>query len=173
MTNLGSGRWQCQECGFQSKSTNVRYHIESKHLRSYAGYSCKYCGDVLKTRNALIEHTVLKYIAKQPNVENLMPYERKGLKKLVRRVKGENHGRQSMERASEAKELDSSTVPIVKFSEKDHKTPESNGDPKTRPICCCSRSINDELSEYMEDLMEAALDAKGGHECVSTEDLLS
>merc|ERR1712098_853869 len=32
MTNLGGGRRQCNFCDFQSKSTNVKYHIESKHL---------------------------------------------------------------------------------------------------------------------------------------------
>merc|ERR1712126_130374 len=31
MVSLGSGKWRCVTCGFQSKSTNVRYHIEAKH----------------------------------------------------------------------------------------------------------------------------------------------
>ena len=58
-----------------------------------------------------------------------------------------SHGQNSMERAWEAKELDFSTIPLVKFTAKDHKSPETNGDPKTRPTCCCDRSINGELSE--------------------------
>ena len=61
MMNLGGGRWQCSTCGFQSKSTNVRYHIESKHMRSSSMYSCQYCGDVLKTRNALNTHMSVKH----------------------------------------------------------------------------------------------------------------
>ena len=86
---------------------------------------------------------------------------------------GESHGRQSMERAWEAKELDSSTVPIVKFLAKDHKAAEPNGDPKTRPVCCCFTSINGEMSEYVSDLLESALSAQGSKESISTEDLLS
>lgn len=46
MTNLGSGKWQCLICGLQSKSTNVRYHIEAKHLQPTQSYSCQYCDDV-------------------------------------------------------------------------------------------------------------------------------
>merc|ERR1712112_324577 len=187
------------------------------------------------TRNTLIEHNVLEYIESQPNLENLTKSERRGQKKLARRVKsgeivvyttdkssklatatresyerqgdvhcsgdpivtwdevamskkiilghckafnrilkiGESHGRQSMERAWEAKELDSSTVPVVKFLAKDHKAAETNGDPKTRPVCCCSTSINGEMSEYVSDLLEAALSAQGSKESISTEDLLS
>ena len=34
MMNLSGRQWQCSTCGSQSKSTNVRYHIESKHMRS-------------------------------------------------------------------------------------------------------------------------------------------
>ena len=56
MTNLGGGRRQCNFCGFQSKSTNVKYHIESKHLESTEKYSCQYCDKVLRTKNALITH---------------------------------------------------------------------------------------------------------------------
>merc|ERR1711954_282286 len=190
---------------------------------------------LLTTRNTLIEHNVLEYIASQPNLENLTKSERRGLKKLARRVKsgeivvyttdkssklaiatresyeqqgdvhcsgdpivtwdeaamskkiilghckalnrilriGESHGRQSMERAWEAKELDSSTVPVVIFLARDHKAAETNGDPKTRPVCCCSTSINGEMSEYVSHLLEAALSAQGSKESISTEDLLS
>merc|ERR1711954_605624 len=55
----------------------------------------------------------------------------------------------------------------------DFKKPEANGDPKTRPVCCCARSINGELSEYMSDLLEAAIDTRGSKESISSEDLLS
>ena len=55
MINLGAGKWQCVTCGFQSKSTNVRYHIEAKHVES-SGYNCVECGEFIKTRNNLNRH---------------------------------------------------------------------------------------------------------------------
>jgi len=61
MTSLGGGKWQCLRCGFQSKSTNVRYHIESKHFTSQYGYSCSQCSEILKTRNALNTHLSVKH----------------------------------------------------------------------------------------------------------------
>ena len=61
MRSLGGGRWQCLECGFQSKSTNVKYHIESKHLKSTAVYQCEQCHETMKTRNALNTHMSTKH----------------------------------------------------------------------------------------------------------------
>ena len=44
MVPLGGGRWQCSQCGYQAaKSTNVRNHIEAKHVAS-EGYNCRICG---------------------------------------------------------------------------------------------------------------------------------
>jgi len=60
MSNLGCGKWQCLECGFISKSTNVSYHIESKHIIS-AGYNCSVCSRFCRTRNALSTHMSLKH----------------------------------------------------------------------------------------------------------------
>lgn len=60
MTNLGGGLWQCTECGYQSKSTNVKYHVEAKHMVS-SGYNCSECGDFLKTRNLLNKHLSLMH----------------------------------------------------------------------------------------------------------------
>lgn len=60
MSSLGGGRWQCLECGYQSKSTNVRYHIESKHVQS-GGHTCTVCGDFLRTRHGLNTHMSTKH----------------------------------------------------------------------------------------------------------------
>jgi len=61
MTNLGGGRRQCNLCGYQSKSTNVKYHIESKHMESSEKYPCQYCEKVLRTKHALICHYSQKH----------------------------------------------------------------------------------------------------------------
>ena len=55
MENLGSSKWRCKDCNFVSKSTNVYYHIESKHVEG-AGYFCNICTKFCKTRNALNIH---------------------------------------------------------------------------------------------------------------------
>ena len=60
LISLGGGRWQCSVCGFQSKSTNVKYHIEDKHIQT-SGYNCNVCGDVLKSRNSYNAHMSLKH----------------------------------------------------------------------------------------------------------------
>ena len=60
MSSLGGGRWQCLECGYQSKSTNVRYHIESKHVQS-GGHTCAVCGEFLRTRHGLNSHMSTKH----------------------------------------------------------------------------------------------------------------
>jgi len=65
MSSLGGGKWLCTECGFTSKSTNVKYHIESKHMTSGLGYSCSICCEILKTRNALNTHMSLKHREKK------------------------------------------------------------------------------------------------------------
>ena len=61
MTALGGGRWQCVQCGFQSKSTNVKYHIEAKHMTSSERYSCQYCHELFKTRISLNVHMTRKH----------------------------------------------------------------------------------------------------------------
>lgn len=61
MSSLGGGKWECNECGFRSKSTNVRYHIESKHVQSSSGYICPKCNDYFRTRNALNTHMSNKH----------------------------------------------------------------------------------------------------------------
>ena len=60
MSSLGGGKWQCLACGYQSKSTNVRYHIEAKHLTS-EGYSCPYCQVVIRNKGAYNNHLSQKH----------------------------------------------------------------------------------------------------------------
>eukprot|EP00092_Neocalanus_flemingeri_P050284 GFUD01058075.1.p1 GENE.GFUD01058075.1~~GFUD01058075.1.p1 ORF type:complete len:354 (+),score=73.88 GFUD01058075.1:262-1323(+) len=55
MENLGASKWRCTECNFVSKSTNVYYHIESKHVEG-AGHFCSICSKFCKTTNALNIH---------------------------------------------------------------------------------------------------------------------
>ena len=78
-----------------------------------------------------------------------------------------------MERCWEAKELASSSVPTVQLLSKDHKPVGSNGVPKTRPTCLASRSPNGELSEWLSDIVEAAIHTRGTGEAISTEDVLA
>jgi len=67
MSSLGGGRWQCTQCGFTSKSTNVRYHIESKHMEAGVGYDCHLCGYHSKTRNGINTHMSNKHKPSQPH----------------------------------------------------------------------------------------------------------
>ena len=56
MSSLGGGQWQCVECGYKSKSTNVRYHIEAKHMLKQAVYQCPHCEKQLSTRANYNQH---------------------------------------------------------------------------------------------------------------------
>jgi len=60
MTSLGGGQLQCLTCGYQSKSTNIKYHIEAKHVES-SGYNCALCGDFFKARSSLNQHMSVKH----------------------------------------------------------------------------------------------------------------
>ena len=51
-----SGTWFCLQCSFSSrKSSNVRTHIESKHVNS-GGFQCLVCSYICPTREALRKH---------------------------------------------------------------------------------------------------------------------
>ena len=52
------GKWQCMDCGFVAKSTNLYYHIESKHV-SVSSYACDHCGKVYKTRDSFKKHVAV------------------------------------------------------------------------------------------------------------------
>ena len=55
LTCVESGVWQCAECGYQSNRTNVRDHIEAKHVGS-EGYACSLCPMILKNKIGLRNH---------------------------------------------------------------------------------------------------------------------
>eukprot|EP00092_Neocalanus_flemingeri_P030183 GFUD01032761.1.p1 GENE.GFUD01032761.1~~GFUD01032761.1.p1 ORF type:complete len:350 (+),score=66.95 GFUD01032761.1:371-1420(+) len=55
MVSLGGGKWQCAVCSHVTKSTNLYYHIESKHVQ-VSGYSCNICGKFCKGRNSYNVH---------------------------------------------------------------------------------------------------------------------
>lgn len=51
-----TGMWHCNFCDLSSKkSSNVKNHVESKHIRS-GGFGCKDCETVCPTRKALKMH---------------------------------------------------------------------------------------------------------------------
>ena len=56
MMSKVDGKWQCGHCGYESDATNVKYHIEAKHLSSSDLYSCPHCQKLLKNRKALNNH---------------------------------------------------------------------------------------------------------------------
>ena len=98
-----------------------------------------------------------------------------GTLKILNRIfkTGMNEG-ESMGRVWEAKELQSSSIPVNSYTPKDHKPVGPNGLPKTRPLCGAHRSMNGELSEWLADIMEAMIQAQGDtKEAISTEDVLS
>lgn len=48
--------WFCTDCDYKSnKVTNVRGHIESKHI-SHPGYSCDFCEKICPTQEAMRKH---------------------------------------------------------------------------------------------------------------------
>ena len=56
MVSIGSARWQCIECGYESKRNHVRDHVEAKHLPPGDAYVCPYCHQHLKNNWALKNH---------------------------------------------------------------------------------------------------------------------
>ena len=77
------------------------------------------------------------------------------------------------DRVREAKELRATIIPIVSLLIKDHKEPDEQGRPKSRPVCGASSSINGELSEWISDILESISQSMETDEVVSSEELLS
>ena len=61
MESLGDGKWKCLECNYESGATNVKYHIEAKHLAAQYSYECHLCDTILNNRKALNNHLYRKH----------------------------------------------------------------------------------------------------------------
>ena len=64
-----------------------------------------------------------------------------------------NHGERSAERACKAKEAKATVIPNLYIFPKDHKDIQEDGNPKTRQVCGASSTINQELSEWISELL--------------------
>ena len=64
-------------------------------------------------------------------------------------------------------------VPNLYIFPKDHKDVQEDGNPKTCPVCGASSTINQELSEWISELLESALKGMEQAEVISTEEMLS
>ena len=53
--------WICSECGKEGKKNDIYRHVESKHISDHPGYSCNYCGETVKSSNALRLHLSIKH----------------------------------------------------------------------------------------------------------------
>ena len=86
---------------------------------------------------------------------------------------GENHGEKAMRRAWRAKEAKATILPLLHLLVKDHKEVGEGQNPKTRPVCGAATGINGELSEWIADIVEAALQGVDNKEVISTEEMLA
>ena len=70
---------------------------------------------------------------------------------------------------------DSSVIPDVIFTMKDHKPLQPNGLPKTRPICQASCTCQQRISEHLCRILKSCFDANREEdtEALSMEDMLS
>ena len=75
---------------------------------------------------------------------------------------GEGIGGNNSERTMNAYSSSSCTVPPLSINPKDHKAREVNGDPKTRPICDGSQSMNCRLSDILCKILTPLLKEKSG-----------
>ena len=86
---------------------------------------------------------------------------------------GEAHVENESKRTKGAKQVCNLVVPLMYLLMKDHKAMGDDGLPKTRPVCGASTSLNQEMSEWVSDVLEAVLDSETeNHEAISTEDML-
>ena len=56
MVKVGGGRWQCIECSYISKTSNVYKHVEAKHVTEKNNYECPLCQRILRGLNAFNNH---------------------------------------------------------------------------------------------------------------------
>ena len=87
---------------------------------------------------------------------------------------GQDHGEKEMSRIKNALHEDSSIVPNLIITQKDHKPIDPNtGLPKTRPVCEASSTHNQRLSDMLSDILAATFDSEDIIEAISMEDMLS
>ena len=55
MAKVGGGEWQCVDCGYTSRISNVYKHVEGKHVEP-SNYQCPLCDKVLRGLNAFNNH---------------------------------------------------------------------------------------------------------------------
>ena len=96
-----------------------------------------------------------------PEVQKIMN-EVKGHLRALNKIfnTGSSHSKKSMERAWKAKEAMATILPNLCIFPKDHKPLKPDGQPKTRPVCGASETINQELSEWISTLIVGSLDAE-------------
>ena len=56
----GEAGWQCGACGFTGNKSNIKQHIEARHMDN-TNVTCELCGRVYKTKNSLQNHMTLKH----------------------------------------------------------------------------------------------------------------
>ena len=54
------GGWRCLDCLYTSQSSNVKKHVESKHIVPQ-DYPCKYCDKILKGKSAYNNHLYIDH----------------------------------------------------------------------------------------------------------------
>ena len=55
LTYVGMGQWACNDCGYQSQKSNVKRHVESRHLVP-TQYTCQLCQRVFHGKNSFDTH---------------------------------------------------------------------------------------------------------------------
>ena len=70
MVKVGGGQWQCIDCSYISKISNVYKHVEAKHVPEKNNYECPLCHRVLRGLNAFNNH-IYKSHKKEKSMESL------------------------------------------------------------------------------------------------------
>ena len=70
MVKVGGGQWQCIDCSYVSKISNVYKHVEAKHVTEKNNYECSLCNRVLRGLNAFNNH-IYKSHKKEKSLESL------------------------------------------------------------------------------------------------------
>ena len=61
-----SKKWCCSSCGKETYlKTDMFRHVESNHIENHPGFSCEYCGHILKSSNAYRVHVNQKHRTKK------------------------------------------------------------------------------------------------------------